>query len=59
MENINRERRLGEINAESVMKIQLGLSYAKQRNNPHPAEKDIESGHPSVSDIFKTVQSRI
>ena len=38
------------------MKVQLCLSYAKQRNNSHPAKKDIESGHPDVSKIFKTVQ---
>ncbi len=47
---------MGEINADPVVKIQFCLPYAKQGNNAHPTEKDIESGYPDVPEILKTIQ---
>lgn len=41
------------------MNVELRLAYAKQRKNPHPAKKDIESSYPDVLDIFKTVQINV
>ena len=38
------------------MKVKLWLAYAEQRNDPHPTEKNIESGYTNIPDIFKTVQ---